>query len=60
MHYSIAVPRYFGQYDGTHKCQAADTGHDTPLRHSIQTQGRPVVVLSIYVERNTGIHIYPC
>ena len=27
-------------------------------RHSIQTQGRPVVVLSIDVERHTGIHNY--
>ena len=38
---------------------AADTGHDTPPRHSIQTRGRPVAVLSIDVERHTGIHSYP-
>ena len=38
---------------------AADIGHDTSLRHSIQTQGRPVAVLSIDVERHTGIHSYP-
>ena len=43
----------------THECHAADTGHDTPPRHSIQTQGRPVVVLSIIVERHNGIHNYP-
>ena len=24
-----------------------DTGHDTPPRHSIQTRGRPIAVLSI-------------
>ena len=29
-----------------------------PPRHSIQTRGRPVVVLSIDVERHTGIHNY--
>ena len=32
--------------------------HDTSPRHSIQTQGRPVVVLSIDVERHSGIHYY--
>ena len=37
--------------------QTQDT--DTPSRHSIQTKGRPVVVLSIDVERHTGIHNYP-
>ena len=30
-----------------------------PSRHSIETQGRPVVVLSIDVERHTVIHNYP-
>ena len=40
------------------KCHAADTGHDTQPYHSIQTQGRPIVVLSIDVERHTGIHNY--
>ena len=38
----------------THECHAADTGHTTPSHHSIQTQGRPVVVLSIDEERHTG------
>ena len=38
---------------------AAGTGHDTPSRHSIQTQGRHVIVLSTDVERHTGIHNYP-
>ena len=33
-----------------------DTGHDTPSRHSIQTQVQPVVVLCIDVERYTGVH----
>ena len=33
--------------------------HNTPPRHSIQTQGRPVVVLQIDVERHTWIHNYP-
>ena len=36
-----------------HWYHAADTGHDTILRHSIQTHGRPVAVLSIDVERYT-------
>ena len=35
---------------------ATDTGHDIPPRHSVQTQGRPVIVLSIDVKRHTGIH----
>ena len=34
------------QCAATQECHAADTGHDTPPRHSIQTQGRPVGVLS--------------
>ena len=50
---------YFDQCAATQKCHAADTGHDTPPRHSIQTRGRPVAVLSIDVERHTGIHSYP-
>ena len=29
------------------------TGHVTPSRHTVQTWGRPVVVLSIDVERHT-------
>ena len=32
--------------------------HDTPPGHSIQTQGRPVIVLSTDVEHYTGIHNY--
>ena len=43
----------------TQKGHAADTGHDTPSHHSIQTRGRHVPVLSIDVERHTGIHSYP-
>ena len=35
-------------------------GHDTPPRHSIQTHGRPVAVLSIDVECHSGIQSYPC
>ena len=52
---------YFDQCAATQGCQAEDTGHDTPPRHSIhvKTQGRPVVVPSIDVERHTGIHNYP-
>ena len=44
---------YFDQCAATQNCHAANTGH------SIQTQGRPVVVLSMGVERHTGIHNYP-
>ena len=50
---------YFDPCDATEECHATDTGHDTPPRHRIQTQGRPVVVLSLDVERHTGIHNYP-
>ena len=46
-------------YNGLNLNQTADPGHKTPPRHSIQTQGRPVAVLSIDVERHTGIHTYP-
>ena len=53
---STCKPWYFGQCAATQGCHAADTRHYTPPRHSIQTQGRPVVVLSIDVERHTGIH----
>ena len=42
-----------------HRNAMSQTGHDTPPHHSIQTQGRPVAVLSIDVERHTGIHNYP-
>ena len=35
-----------------------DTGHDYASRHSIQTQGQPVIVLSKDVEHHTGIHHY--
>ena len=48
---------YFDQRAATQECNVADTGHDTPPRHSIQTRGRLVAVLSIAVERHTGIHI---
>ena len=50
---------YFDQCAATQECHAADRGHDAPPCHSIQTQGRPVVVLSIDVERHTGSHNYP-
>ena len=43
----------------TQEFHAADTGHDTPPCHGIQTQGRPIVVLCIDLERDTGIHNYP-
>ena len=48
----------FKQCAAIQECHAADRGHDTPSRH-IQTQGQPVVVLSIKVERYTGMHNYP-
>ena len=50
---------YFDQCAATQECHAANTGHDTPSRHSIQTRGRPVVVLSIDVKRHIGIHNDP-
>ena len=37
---------------------AAHTGHGTSPRHSIQTRGWPVAVLSIDVGRHDGIHNY--
>ena len=49
---------YFDQCAATQECHAADTGYDTPPHRSIQTQGRPVAVVSIDVERHTGIHSY--
>ena len=56
----LVVVIYFDQCAATHdECHAADTGHDTPPRHSIQTWGRPVTVLFNYVERHTEIHSYP-
>ena len=33
--------------------------HDTPPHHSIHTRGWPITVLSIDVERHTGIYSYP-
>ena len=48
------------QCAATLESHATYTGHDTLRRHCIQTQGQPVVVLSIDVERHTGIHNYPC
>ena len=43
-----------------HACNTTQERHaaDTQHRHSIQTRGRPVL-LSIDVERHTGIHNYP-
>ena len=35
---------------------ASGTGHGNPPRHSIHTQGRSVIVLSIDVEYHAGIH----
>ena len=55
----LHVAVYFDQFAATLECHAADTGHDTPPRHNIQTQGRPVAVLSIELKRHTGIHNYP-
>ena len=49
----------FEQCADTQEFHAADTEHDTPTRHNIQTRDRPVAVLSIDVERHTGIHSYP-
>ena len=49
---------YFDQCAATQEWHTADTGHDTPPHHSIQTRGRPVAVLSIDVERHSGIHNY--
>ena len=39
----------------TQECHAANTGYDTPPHYSIQTRGRLVDVVSIDVERHTGI-----
>ena len=50
---------YFDQCAATQEFHAADTGHNMPTRHSIQTQGQPVDVLSIDVECHTGIPNYP-
>ena len=46
---------YFDQCVATQKCHAADTGHDTPPRHSIQTHDLSVAVLSIGVEPNVTL-----
>ena len=43
----------------TVECHAPDIEHDTPLCHSIKTQGSPVVVLSIYKEHHIGSQNYP-
>ena len=48
----------FDQCAATQKCHAAYTEHDTPTRHIIQKQGRPVIVISIDVECYAGIHNY--
>ena len=60
---------YFDQCAATQECHVADTGHDTPPRHSIQTQDmtpHPVTVyrhgaavLSTGVKHHTGIHSFP-
>ena len=50
---------HFDQCAATQECHAADIGHDTPPRYSTQTQGQSVVVLSIEMERQTGLHNYP-
>ena len=42
-----------------HRDAMPQTQDMTPPRHSIQTQGRPVAVLSIDVERHTEIHSFP-
>ena len=49
---------FFDQCAAAQECHATDTGHDTRPCHSIQSQGRPVAVLSIDMERHTGIHNY--
>ena len=53
------LPWCFDQCAATQECHATDTGHVIPPRHSIQSRGRPVAVLSIDVERHTGIYSYP-
>ena len=50
---------YFDQCAATLECHAADTGHGTLSRLTVQTRGRPVAVLSFDVERHTGIYSYP-
>ena len=50
---------YFDYCAATQEAHATDTGHDTSRRHSIQTQGLPVIVLSFDVECHTKIHNYP-
>ena len=55
-------PRWYfdhGQCAATREWHATDTEHDAPPHHSIQTQGQPVVVISIDVECHAGIHNYP-
>ena len=41
---------YFDQSAATQECHAVNTVHETPTRHSIQTQGRPLVLIYIDVE----------
>ena len=57
---AILLQWHFDQCAATQECHATDTGHDTPSSHSIQTRGRPVVVLSIDVKHRTGIHVHNC
>ena len=42
---------YFDQCAATQKCHAAHTGHDTPPRHSIQTQGMAPHPVTVYRHR---------
>ena len=55
----VTVLQYFDQCAATQECHAADTRHDTPPRHGIQTQGRPALCYPFDVERHTGIDSYP-
>ena len=68
-HHTVTVYRHRTCH--TTPSQYTDTGHATTHRHSIQTQDMPhypvtiyrhranLFVISIDVERNTGIHNYP-
>ena len=40
------------------ECHTKGKWHDTRLRHCIQTQGQPVVVLFIDVQHHTGIYYF--
>ena len=47
---------YFDQNAVTQECMPQT--HDMTPHHSIQTRGYPVAVLSIEMERHTGVHNY--